>query len=297
MEINATNILGLEHHRYASIFPDMGGEDFSYLVASIKKLGRLRYPIIIYEGQILDGRHRLKACRIAKVDPRWIAFKGTDQQALELVWDMNAPRRNMNPSQRAVAFTEYVKFADIGRPEKSVHVNTLNEAATKAGVGKSTIRRAKSVVEHGTKKDIESIKRGETTVAKIAFRIQSESKNGAEDVDASGYAVPAPALPYWRRKAEAEEILNFIRSAKKKVNALDKDDPMWRKASLNGVLADLDSAINRFRGGVPAHVCGHCDGKKPIGCEACNGIGVVSEFFWRQCVPEEKKEQRKKNVS
>jgi hypothetical protein len=290
------NLFELKPHPYSQIFPDMGGEDFSYLVASVKKLGRLRYPIITYENQILDGRHRLKACKIANVEPRSIEFKGTNMEALELVWDMNAPRRNMNESQKSVAFAEYIKFADLGRPGKSSHVTTLDEAAKKAGVAKSTMQRAKIVVQHGTKKDIESIKRGETTVAKIASRIQSESKNGAEDVDASGFPVPKPAQEYWHRRKEAADILAQLRYVKTKIRELKPDDIMWAEVNLGGVTSDLESAINRFRGGMPEHVCAHCQGQHPARCTACKGRGCVSEYFWKQCVPIELRNMRKAQI-
>jgi ParB-like chromosome segregation protein Spo0J len=270
----------------------MAGEDFSNLVASVKKLGRLRYPVIVHDGMILDGRHRLKACKIAKVEPKWIVFNGTDQEALEVAWDLNYNRRHQNESQRAVAAAMYFTLADVGRPEKCGASTTLNEAADKAHVGKTTMQLAKKVVEHGTKKDIESIKSGKTTVKQVASRIQSESKNGSEDVDASGFPIPKPAQEYWHRRKEAADILAQLRYAKTKIRELKPEDIMWAEVNLGGVTSDLESAINRFRGGMPAHVCAHCQGQHPERCTACKGRGVVSEYFWRQCVPVELREMR-----
>jgi hypothetical protein len=288
------NLFELKPHPYSQILPPMSGAAFSELVASIKKIGRIRNSVIVYQNQILDGNHRLKACKIAKVEPKSIEFKGTDLEALDLVWDLNVQRRHLNESQRAVAFAQYCNFADTGRPEQSSPRVRLGDAAEKASVGRNTMRRAKEVVEHGTKKDIESIKSGKTTVKQVASRIQSESKNGSEDVDASGFPVPKPAQEYWHRRKEAADILAQLRYAKTKIRELKPDDIMWAEVNLGGVTSDLESAINRFRGGMPEHVCAHCQGQHPARCTACKGRGVVSEYFWRQCVPVELREMREK---
>src|SRR5690348_7335436 len=59
-------ITDMECHPLADIFPMMPDADFALLVEDIKANG-LYDPIITFEGQILDGRHRFKACRAAGV--------------------------------------------------------------------------------------------------------------------------------------------------------------------------------------------------------------------------------------
>jgi hypothetical protein len=66
---------------------------------------------------------------------------------------------------------------------------------------------------------------------------------------------------------------------------------MWCEANLNGVLADLSSAINRFSAAVPAYVCPYYQGRKPDSCTACKGRGVISKFMWSM-VPEELRNAR-----
>ena len=52
----------LQHHPHASIFPEMNSAEFDLLVEDIRANG-VRVPITLYEGKILDGRHRYKAAK------------------------------------------------------------------------------------------------------------------------------------------------------------------------------------------------------------------------------------------
>ena len=67
-------------HPYADILPLLEGEAFDALVADIKANGLLE-PITIYEGMILDGRNRLRACEAAGVEPRFVDYDGDDPLA------------------------------------------------------------------------------------------------------------------------------------------------------------------------------------------------------------------------
>ena len=45
---------------YAMLFPDMDPGDYEMLVSSIRDGGLLE-PIAVWRGEVLDGRHRLRA--------------------------------------------------------------------------------------------------------------------------------------------------------------------------------------------------------------------------------------------
>jgi ParB-like chromosome segregation protein Spo0J len=51
----------MKPHPYSEIFPPMEGVDFDALVEDIKTRGLVQ-PIVLYEGKILDGRNRARAC-------------------------------------------------------------------------------------------------------------------------------------------------------------------------------------------------------------------------------------------
>jgi hypothetical protein len=73
-------------HELANTFPlmDRASPEFRGLVASIKQVG-LTEPITLFEGKVLDGRHRLLACEEARAEPRFEDFDDTEQTPLAFV--------------------------------------------------------------------------------------------------------------------------------------------------------------------------------------------------------------------
>ena len=88
-----------EFHPLSDIFPMMSGEEFEALVEDIKRNGLLE-PIWLYEGKILDGRNRYKACLEAGVEPKFAEYKG--DSPLAFIVSKNIKRRHLTATQRAV---------------------------------------------------------------------------------------------------------------------------------------------------------------------------------------------------
>ena len=86
----------MKPHPFADIFPLLEGEAFDALVADIKANGLMEL-ITIYEDMVLDGRNRLRACKVAGVEPEFMRFDGDDP--LAFVLSMNLHRRHLTPSQ------------------------------------------------------------------------------------------------------------------------------------------------------------------------------------------------------
>ena len=81
-------------------------EDYLALKSDIEKNGYdNRHPIYFYEGDILDGWHRYKACEELGVKYSKTEYKGTDIDAVNYVMRTNK-RRNLTSSQWACIATE-----------------------------------------------------------------------------------------------------------------------------------------------------------------------------------------------
>jgi hypothetical protein len=97
----------LEFHPVANVFPLMEGDELKELVEDIKKHGQ-QQPILTYEGKILDGRNRYRACMEAGEEP-WVESWHGDSP-VEAVKSFNLHRRHLTASQKAAAATELEEF-------------------------------------------------------------------------------------------------------------------------------------------------------------------------------------------
>lgn len=115
-------------HPIADIFPRMTTEDETRLAHDIATNG-LREDIWLYEGQILDGRHRHAACIKVGVEPRFRTFEGTHDEAMSMSMGLNLARRHMTSEQRAA----------LGVEIKAYQAKLAKERMSIAGQGQETI--------------------------------------------------------------------------------------------------------------------------------------------------------------
>ena len=82
------------------LFPDLAPEEYDRPVSSIRQEGLLD-PITVWQGEVIDGRHRLAACAEAGVEPSYRHLPD-DADPVQYVLAINAFRRHLDESQRAV---------------------------------------------------------------------------------------------------------------------------------------------------------------------------------------------------
>jgi ParB-like chromosome segregation protein Spo0J len=156
-------------HPLCQAFPAMDDEAFEQLRDDIAVNGQ-RNPILLYEDQILDGRHRLQACLVLGIEPRFQTFTGTWEQAKAAVCSENLHRRHLTTSQRAMIAASLATLSG-GRPKEtelinSVSVPTLSDAAETTGVSRDTVVRAKRVQKTGAPEVAEAVRDGKLTINK-----------------------------------------------------------------------------------------------------------------------------------
>src|SRR5262249_16132749 len=108
----------LKFHPLADLFPLMSGEEFDALVADIKANG-LHEPIKLYEGKILDGRNRYRACMalggsfghntIVRLED------GGDLDPVAFFISKNIHRRHLTAEQKRELIAQLIK----AQPEKT----------------------------------------------------------------------------------------------------------------------------------------------------------------------------------
>ncbi len=96
-------------HPITELVPPMSAEEYKELVADIKKNG-LREPVWTYKGEVIDGRHRVTACRDAGVKVQTRQWKGKREALPAFVVSLNLKRRNLTASERAAIGVELLDF-------------------------------------------------------------------------------------------------------------------------------------------------------------------------------------------
>ena len=95
----------MKRHKF-NIFPEAKPDDYARLIDDIQTNGYdTDQPVIIYQGAILDGWNRNKACVELMITPTIRVFDGTDIEAIQLVMRTNK-RRNLNSGQWATIAVE-----------------------------------------------------------------------------------------------------------------------------------------------------------------------------------------------
>ena len=64
-------------HPVASRFPQMSGDRYQELVSDIREKGQL-HPLVLHNGQLLDGRNRVNACEELGIVPTQVEWDAPD---------------------------------------------------------------------------------------------------------------------------------------------------------------------------------------------------------------------------
>jgi N6-adenosine-specific RNA methylase IME4 len=154
----------MKFHPLSELFPLMQGREFDELVADIRANG-LREPIWTYDGQILDGRNRWRACDAAGVSHRPMReYEGDDP--VSFVVSMNLHRRHLDESQRAIVAGKLATF-QLGDNQHSEGM-PIGRASELLNVGERSVARAREVLDHGAPELVFAVESGIVSVSAAA---------------------------------------------------------------------------------------------------------------------------------
>jgi hypothetical protein len=155
-------------HPIADLFPMMGADELKDFAEDITVRGQLQ-PIVVYQGEILDGRNRYAACLLAGVEPRFEEFDGTDPVGYILAGNM--ARRHMSKGQRAMI------IARVRLETKQ----TTREAGGRHGVSAAGISQAGKVIKFRNDL-VNSVTSGSISLD-AAYKYAQESKAQVEEAE------------------------------------------------------------------------------------------------------------------
>ncbi|MEI6232912.1 MAG: ParB N-terminal domain-containing protein [Planctomycetota bacterium] len=169
----------MKPHPLASAFPFLTDEQMQELVDDIKKNG-LRHPIITFDGMVLDGQNRLKACELAGVRPQMIRFediKGNTSSPVEYVISQNLRRRHLDTTARAMAaaaISQYQEQHSTGSANGDANLHqgaskhTGEDASKMMKVSERSGASARKVLKKGVPELVEAVNSGGVAVSAAA---------------------------------------------------------------------------------------------------------------------------------
>ena len=96
------------HHEATKLMPDMSAEEFADLKADIEANGQ-KVPCKIWHGQLLDGRHRKRACIELGLQPTYEDVSN-EPDPLKYVVSLNYVQRSLTDSQKDAIAAELVMW-------------------------------------------------------------------------------------------------------------------------------------------------------------------------------------------
>ncbi len=178
----------LQYHPAASVFPMMRGEEYQELLYDIQVHG-LREPILLCDGQILDGRNRFRVCREIGIEPAFRKWDGKGGSPLSVVLSLNLHRRHLTSSQRAAIAVEILPMLEAEAKERQgkrtdltsvknlteVPQRATDQAARMFDTNRDYVSAAKKVHEADPAL-LQKVRDGETHIADALRKVVKDKK-------------------------------------------------------------------------------------------------------------------------
>lgn len=281
-------------HPIALVFPEIDADTFNDLVASMRTRGfDSLHPIVLYQGQILDGRNRYRAARVAGVEPVYREFEGSVEEAAEFSLRENLHRRHLTPGQRALIVDDLLRFIPSEKTgpkqgitaQKCAVIPTTGyktaKAAAQHAISPRVVVQARELKRIAPPEVVQEVREGRISLsgalrAAKATGVPPGPQNASERLDAAGKPIHAAAVD--ALTTGREQFLGAVRNlqaVKRAIKALC-DGPFGRLIDWHAVETDMDNLIRQVRYTAPYTSCplgDPCDEQ----CRLCRGTQWISE--------------------
>lgn len=197
--------MNFKQHALSAIFPPMSDDEYDALVDDIAANGQ-REAITVFEGSVIDGWHRYRACTQLGIGVLSKQFDG-DADPVAFVLSRNLHRRHLSASQRAMAVASCASWMPEGRPKNPAPgaefpagpaPKTIADLAHDAGVGQRTMERAARVAKEATPEVAHAVAQGS-----LGMKRAADIAGLPQDEQAAAISAPAPSAPKAAKRAPA----------------------------------------------------------------------------------------------
>jgi hypothetical protein len=237
---------GMRWHPYAELFPWIEGQAFDEFKADVAKRGVIE-PVVMFDGQLLDGRNRYMAARDLGIEYPVTEYAGDDP--LGFVLSKNLSRRHLTDDQRRMVAARLVNMKQ-GRPSEAKTSQIANITREQAAESLQTdvpgVDRARAVLSHAEPSVVAAVDQGQisvsaaSTIAKLPqgdqpAALEKALPNGARAIMGSR-TEPTDGLdffptPPWATRALIERVFPHLKRATPKT--------IWEPACGEGHIAEV----------------------------------------------------------
>lgn len=268
-------------HPACKLFPKLSNDDLRELADDIKA-NDLQNPIVLLDGKILDGRNRYAACKIAKVEPRFVEWEGTGSP-VEWVISQNLMRRHLSASQRAVIALDILPMLEKEAKERQRLSAGRGRKVAKNGATFSSNGKSSEIAARITKANARYVESAKA-IGKAAPELLKPIREGDLSLSDAKWVSDLPARDRKSLMAEAngdglddEAIRRWKSKRKAKKPVKRHQDADTRLASTTLIHGDCRTKLKDIRSkSVDAVIT------DPIYPEIGRSYGRISEDDWQE---------------
>lgn len=225
-----------------NIFPEASDEDFNRLLEDIRNNGfDQSQPVIVYDGGILDGWNRYRACQAIGISPAIKTFDGDQSAAMRLVMRTNK-RRNLNKGQWA---TIAIEAEDVlAALSKEAEERMKAGVRTPDNLGKKISQGSEE--EHKTAHKAAELFNTNRTYINQAAKVKASAPEAFEKVKAGKMTLQDAMKEVARKPTEPEwlpdeiERKTIVEAGETVVANFQRDKHLIQWATQNGKMVAID---------------------------------------------------------
>lgn len=248
-------------HELNVLFPDLEYDLYGDLLQDIKIRGKMQEAIIKLDGQILDGRHRLRACKEANEEPIFEEIpEGIESKeyVYQVVLNNVSGRGGLSRNQIALIAAGCVSYflrKYGGNGVNGTKTAELKDAVDKFGIGIHSIRKAMGVLEHDNSdlrwKLIKDIRDRGKSVKDAYEEIEKAKPTPPPPPDPTLYEILQPyieeALKQAIQDAEKEWVLDKEKEIREELTARMEQEKAEEAAQMDKKIRALEEVIDSLK--------------------------------------------------
>lgn len=198
-------------HPLAALFPDLPPDEFQKLKKDIEDHGLIEAIILSVDGKtLLDGRHRLKACKELGIEPKFVRCPYTAKGEANFIWARNVLRRHLTADQRAAIAVQWSDAERQAAKQRMIAGKPSGESAQGSSRTREVLAEKAKVSQHKVRQAEHVAKHAPEALPKVAageVKLKDAAKPPPRET-----VKPTPEQEHRRAVADVYEHLDTVRN-------------------------------------------------------------------------------------